>query len=166
MAVGEGVVAVGGYGSTSPFRSSRDWVVNTYDERSGRLLWSDHLGDPKFIDEGNGGMVVAGGRAIAFGITSDPSGTVQWMVRSYDARRGQVLWQDRVVQGNLKSGPFGIVIGLAASGGRVTAVGAIDVPYANFTGFEWIVRTYAVGNAEDKDDAQAERSESGDQDRR
>ena len=157
LAMQEGVVVAAGYGSTKVFgtepypKASRDWVVNGYDAKSGRLLWSDVYGAPDDIDEANGGVVIAQGQAIAWGftVTIDAAGNKlqQPLLRSYDVHTGRIQWQDLIPRTGF---PFGVTITLATDGERVTAASYVKgtrppgaTPPDSF-GVNLLVRTYDV----------------------
>jgi len=152
-------VVVAGYGShvpVPPRRSvlnERDWVVNTYDARAGTLLWSDVLDVAHFPDEAVGGVAIHGGQAFAYGlVTRAPfvSAARDLLVRAYDLKSGQLLWQDQVDKGGFEI-PWGTWFrGLAVDDGRLTILGStlFSLPDHSLTS-DWIVRTYDTSRTRD-----------------
>lgn len=149
-------VVVAGYGSRVPVppagdvQNERDWVVNTYDARSGTLLWSDVHDVGRFPDEAVGGIAIQGGQAFAYGlVTRAPfvSAARDLLLRAYDLDSGRVLWQDEVDKGGFEI-PWGTWFsGLAVDKGRMTILGStrFSLPDRSLTS-DWIVRTYSTSS--------------------
>jgi glucose dehydrogenase len=141
-AAGRRVFAVGGAVTGT---ADGDWLVRAYDAKRGLLLWEDRFGAGRFdralgVATARARVFVAGRVRIAPttpGVLSLPA------VRAYDARTGQVLWQD-----------FGIVPGfdtisaqlnsIAVSGRTVIATGSLfaitGIPPRSHT--DWLIRAY------------------------
>jgi glucose dehydrogenase len=140
-------VVVAGYGSHADSFVARDWVVNAYDAKSGRTLWSD-VEDNGGVDEAVGGVAIHDGQAFVSGAVVNASGGLDVQIRAYDVRSGRVRWEDQVA---VASFPPGIWYrGLAVQRDRVTIVGwaqMADDPSIPADGLDTIVRTYDASNA-------------------
>ena len=130
----------------------QQWVVRTYDTKTGALLWQDRFDN----GGGNNGVnaitvkdrwVFASGGARA--PCDDPPGSqdclgsgFEWVVRAYDAKTGTLLWSD--VSG--LGGTFSVANGIVAGGKRVFAAGFAencpDFPACGLAPADWLVRAY------------------------
>lgn len=144
-----GFTAAPGSNCTNPFTTGGncDFTLRAYDIRTGGILWQ------RFFDLAGGfdlagpidakdGRVVAAGRGQVNSVfpTNVFSGPyMDWLVRTYDARTGALLWKD---QFDYASG-HDRVAWVAIQGRRVVAVGRSA---NNSTGDpqseDWLVRTY------------------------
>jgi hypothetical protein len=159
-------LVVAGYGSHGPdvvSRESRDWVVNTYDAKTGELLWSDVLDLAGRLDEAVGGVTFHRGQIFAYGVVTGVAGGSDLLIRAYDPRSGQVLWQDQVNKSEFDEWPAGIWLkSLAADYGRVTIVGASVIRHSDGRrNYDWIVRTYDAGGGEDDDGDEDDKEDDG-----
>jgi len=122
------VIAVGG---------NRTWMVDAYEAETGELLWRDRFG----AASGNRaiGVVESGGRVFVGGRARPAGATLNWLVRAYDSRTGDVLWEDHT-----PAGDFAQATQLAVEGNRVIAVGYVETnsSTAPFSETDWLVRTY------------------------
>ena len=137
VATDEKHVVAAGYGShAGPNFFSRAWVVNTYDLKTGTLLWSD-VYDTSAADEAVGGLAINKGQVFAYGLAS-PQGQ-RMFLRAYGIEDGRVLWEDA---SDAPGSPWGVqVIGLAEDQGLVTIVGSIRGVNSSY----WYVGTYDSG---------------------
>jgi hypothetical protein len=132
----------------------RDWVVNTYNAKTGDLLWSDVLDLAGALDEAVGGVAIFGRQVYVLGVvTRAPASALasqDMLVRAYDSKTGRLLWQDEVDKGGSEF-PWGTWFkGIAAESGRLTIVGTsvFRLPDRSLSA-DWIVRTYDGLGADD-----------------
>lgn len=123
LAVGGGLVFLGGFGTTSESGGfDQDWVVRAHDAATGALVWQDRLlkGDSAAYS-----MTYAEGRLFVGG-GSDNAEFEFAVVRAYDAPTGRVLWEQRT------PGALGFnqtwTRSITAHGGRVFAGQIVRVP--------------------------------------
>jgi PQQ-like domain len=108
------------------------FLVQAYDSATGILRWEDQFpGSNPFVQRclcHARDLVTQNHRVFAVGIgafNAGPLGT--WVVRSYDARNGDILFDDEFQPvGGVGSSPFGMTGGLAVAvdGGRAFVAGA------------------------------------------
>lgn len=128
------VIAVGGNGT---------WLVSAYEAETGAAIWQDRFGagsGNRAIDvaEGNG-RIYAGGRA------RPPGAGLNWLVRTYDATTGAVLWQDHT-----PAGDFAQANSIAVEGNRLIAAGTVrtTTPALPFSNTDWLIRAYNAKTGE------------------
>ena len=163
LAMRDGIVVAGGYGSHLPYgsepypKASRDWVVRAYAAADGRLLWSDVRGATDDIDEANGGVVIAQGQAVVlgFGAFDDTSGNTHTLVRSYDLRTGALVWEDLEPRVGFA---YGVTKTLAGTNGRVAAVSRVQgqrpagLPRPDSLGVDMLLRIYDLHKGRGSDE--------------
>jgi hypothetical protein len=141
---GSGVFAAG-QGSTST--GEQEWVIRTYDKKTGELLWHDQFDKGGALSQADA-IAVKGPTVLAAGsglTCDDPpdcdSGRTEWVVRAYHARTGQLLWDEQFDAG----GGHNKAEAIAVKGSRVFAAG-----FGSNTASqdEWLVRAYAVKTGE------------------
>jgi hypothetical protein len=136
-------VVVGGYGTTRGRGFyALDWVVNSYDAKTGRLLWSDVLNYGGKGDEAVGGIAIHEGQAFVSGGIMRSTGHLDVLLRVYDLAHGGVLWEDDIQELEFPPGIW--YRGLALDDGRVTVVGWSVTGFRDDGGFELdtTLRTY------------------------
>ena len=106
----------------------------------GELLWDDQF-DKGAGDNEAFAIAVQGGRVYAAGRGETAGGDDEWVVRAYDARTGELLWDDLFDKG----GPTNVPIAIAAQGGIVYAAGSGTT---NTLAFVWVVRAYDAQTGE------------------
>jgi outer membrane protein assembly factor BamB len=114
MAVAQDRVFVAG--STSDVL---DLLVRAHDARTGDPLWDDRFDLAAGRDQALG-ITAAGGRVFASGIATNAADISVPVIRTYDGRTGEVLWQD------LAAAPQGLFDSAAVEGHRVFAIGVIS----------------------------------------
>ncbi len=111
-----------------------DWFVRAYDRQTGAILWSDQYNLTNGNDRAN---AIAAGRTtfVTAGHVRNAAGDDDWAVRAYDARTGQLLWQDQYdpAAGDDDAAAVTILANKAIAVGHVTT-GAGDT--------DWFVRAY------------------------
>ncbi len=131
VAADHGRVFVAGWTGFPRPGDARDFLVRSYDARTGELLWQDQVnrGSSDFaagvVTEGK--QVFVSGRAGSFS-------NQDWLVRAYDGESGTLLWEDRFDRSGGADGPRPDA--LAVSEGRLFVVGMAD----NFD--VWVLRAY------------------------
>lgn len=110
LALSNGVVVAGGGRELAG--PAMEGVVRAYDQRTGTLLWSRHVGNGDYTE-----VAAVGGVAIAATTRSAPRAI---LVQAYDLVTGGLLW-DETLGGDLEIPTFG---GLAAAGRAVALVGS------------------------------------------
>jgi len=124
---------VGGWIRWEPGSFNQEaFLVRAYDSATGVLRWEDQYpGARPFVNRclcHGRDLITQGHRVFAVGIgafNAGPLGT--WVVRSYDAREGDLLWQDEFQPvGGVGGSPYGEAGGLAVAvdGGRAFVAGA------------------------------------------
>lgn len=124
-------VFVGGRAENSS--GAYDWVVRTYDTSTGDLVWQDRF-DVDDKEEEARSITALGDRIFVSGGGPNPLTTGDWLVRAYDARTGEVLWEDQL---GTAGGNFS-ALSIAARGDKVFAAGIGKTLMEN----DWIVRAY------------------------
>jgi hypothetical protein len=115
-----------------------DFIVQSYDVRSGAPVWSDRIEVGARISQGID-LAAAGGQLFAAAaVDCNPETFVECklLVRAYDARSGRLLWQDL----NMSPGNDWVVEALAAGAGRVYVGGGRMINEAY--DYEAAVRAY------------------------
>lgn len=121
FAVGRGTNAGGNY----------DVVVRAYWAWGGWLFWMDQYDLAGGFDDAlgvatQGGVVAVAGRAMP------APGTLNFLVRAYDAWSGALLWMDQIKHGDASA--------IVMSGNRVFAAGSVAKTPASY--FDGLVRAY------------------------
>jgi outer membrane protein assembly factor BamB len=103
ITVANGKVIAAGWGpwDGNP-RNNADVLVRAYDPRTGDLLWADRWDESGFADEATGiaaagDVVLVAGRGKLVGRLAGES--IHFIVRAYDVRTGEPLWQDSLNRG-------------------------------------------------------------------
>jgi hypothetical protein len=124
-------VFVGGRAENSSGRS--EWLMRTYYTSTGDLVWQDRFGI-NGQDQAALSITVLGARIFVSGGSPNPLTTGDWLVRAYDARTGEVLWEDRL---GTAGGNFS-ALSITARHDKVFAAGIGKTLTEN----DWIVRAY------------------------
>jgi PQQ-like domain len=117
------------------------FLVRSYDSETGVLRWEDQYPSPRHCLCHARDLVVAGGSVFAIGQAAPVSGVGTWIVRTYDARDGDLLWAEEFAPVGGVGPAFGAQGALAAAvgGGRLyvagTGINAAD-------NADFIVRAY------------------------
>ncbi len=87
-----------------------EFVVRSYNSKTGELLWSD-----EFDNDGKGGLgandiAVIGNRVIAVGSVFTNTGNLAFLVRAYDAKTGELVWENQEPNNPLVNTPFTVTI--------------------------------------------------------
>ena len=126
-----------------------NWFVRAYDAESGAVLWDDHEAAGSFAQVQ--AVAVEGDRLIAVGrvqtnLPAAPFTDMDWLIRTYDTKSGQRLWEDRVDTGGIDfiASPFDVAVRdgrafVAGTGGRNCGVRTTAPDNCDF-----IVRAYAM----------------------
>jgi hypothetical protein len=130
-------VFVGGRAENSSGRS--EWLMRTYDTSTGDLIWQDRFGI-NGKDQAALSITVLGARIFVSGGSPDPLTTGDWLVRAYDARTGEVFWEDRLgtAEGNFSA------LSITARRDKVFAAGIGKTLAEN----DWIVRAYDASSGD------------------
>lgn len=124
-------VAVGGNrafvsGAVRTPGAPADWFVNAYDIRTGAVIWIDRFDRAGQFDNAFA-VAVDGGQVFVAGETAPAAGDEDdFTVRAYDARNGELLWQDIFDFGGFDEA-FDVAVGsgiVVAVGGGVSAAGS------------------------------------------
>ena len=76
--------------------SDYDWLIRAYDAKTGALLWQNEFDGA----EGNDGVIELAVRrraVIVAGYSTNavsPTSSTDWLVRAYDIKTGDLLWED------------------------------------------------------------------------
>jgi len=94
LAASSAGVFVAGSGTNAAAHS--DFLIRAYRPRDGKVLWSDQV---EVAPQGDWlvptGVATLGNRVVVSSATNDASTSLDWLVRTYKAREGGLLWQDR-----------------------------------------------------------------------
>jgi hypothetical protein len=85
------VVAVG---SAQNEDGNTDFLVRTYNAKTGALLWTDRIDIAQASDTATA-VVLDGDRVIVGGTGTDASGSNRVLLRAYVAKSGELAWEDR-----------------------------------------------------------------------
>jgi hypothetical protein len=129
----DSVFAAGFTRSASGF--GRDFVIRSYDARTGALEWQDQV--DKGSDEFASGVVTDKQRVFVSGTTFIAGHDYDWLLRAYDARSGDLLWEN-VFDLNGRS-DFSRGTALAVGNGIVFLGGYGTKADGNA---DWLVRAY------------------------
>jgi outer membrane protein assembly factor BamB len=144
-----GLTAAPGGNCTNPFTSGGncDFTLRACDIRTGGILWQKMFDLAGGFDAA-GPIAVKDGKVVAarrgqvnnvFPTDTLAGPLIDWLVRTYDARTGALLWQDRFDHAN----GHDRVVGVAIQGRRVVAVGrSASKPSGLRQDEDWLVRTY------------------------
>jgi hypothetical protein len=117
VAAGNGrVFAVGSAGEAA---GNTDFVVRAYDAKTGRLLWTDRV-DLGESSDGATAVVLDGDRVIVAGTGVDGTGANRLLLRAYDAKTGELEWEDRPTLATFN--------GLAVAGRHAVVAGTVIGP--------------------------------------
>lgn len=111
-----------------------DFLVRAYDAATGTLLWEDQLDLAELHDEARG-IAVDQGRVFVAGIATGADKNTDFLVRTYEAATGALLWQDQFDP----AGRDDEANTLTVAGERVFVVGRAGKEVGNS---DWLVRTY------------------------
>jgi len=112
-------------------------VVRAFDSKTGALLWEDLTLDPGFS---NWGIKIAtrGEQAFAVGFRKD-----DWFVRSYNAKNGDVLWEQTYhLEPTSLPGTFDGAWLVGTDDQRVVVAGYGSHDGINFISRAWVVNAY------------------------
>jgi hypothetical protein len=119
-----------------------DFIVRTYELRSGRLLWEDQHDRGDFdqavsitANDGRVSVVGQGGEGC-----NPQVDDCDMLIRVYEANSGQVLWEDQVDS----IGTEDAAVAVAVAGGKVFAGGYFLEP--DDVHFDVVVRAYAAAS--------------------
>jgi outer membrane protein assembly factor BamB len=118
LAVGEGQVFAAGSGQSAA--GNEDFLVRTYDAKSGTLLWEDQVDKAGGFD-GVNAIAVERGRLFAAGFVTNAAGNFDVLIRAYDAKSGALLWEDQVD----KAGSDDAALALTVREGQVFIAGFV-----------------------------------------
>jgi glucose dehydrogenase len=123
-------------GQTRNAAGNTDMLVQAYDIWTGARLWTDIFDNANGADFAN--AVAAGGRHKVFvaGRVTDEDGNIDFVVRAYESRTGDLLWRDQFDIGRIDEARD-----LAVEQGRVFAVGFVEDEADNF---DFVVRAYSL----------------------
>ena len=122
-----------------------EYLVQAIEAHTGRLLWEDRVNNGAVFD-GADGIAVEGGRVFAQGeggprclARPSPPSDCDVLIRSYDARSGALLWEQ-------KAGTVGIDDGtppqtILARAGMVFGASTANIPTDGPKG-DWLVQIY------------------------
>jgi PQQ-like domain len=120
--------------------TGEDFLVRAYDANSGALLWEDVFSEGTF-DEAIA-IAAGGGRVYVAGVTlAGFFGPNEWVVRTYDAPTGRLLWQDHLSLGGKSSQPFSVL----QDNNQVFVVGQVENIAGNM---DFLVRAYDPRNGQ------------------
>jgi hypothetical protein len=141
------VVGEGGAACSFDLTSDCDWLIRTYDQDTGALLWQKEVDFGHQDDQPNVVLACADHVAVAGLAGTDtlaPYG--DWLVQVYNTRNGALRWQDRLPT----PGTFAFPVALAAAGNRLFVSGStLDLAGGTQVG-DYIVRSYQLGNDDDE----------------
>jgi hypothetical protein len=112
VAAGNGRVVV--VGSVQNAAGNSDFLVRTYDAKTGKLLWKD-LVDVAGGDDAATAVVLDGDLVVVVGRGVDATGGHRLLLRAYNGKSGKLAWEDR--------SPLASVDGLTMAGAHVVVVG-------------------------------------------
>jgi glucose dehydrogenase len=98
-----------------------DFFLRAYNARTGAVLWEERLdlgGGPDLART----VAARGGRVFAAGRGTNAAGNLDFLVRAYDARTGELLWHDQADG----AGGDDAATALAVKGGHVFAAGPVS----------------------------------------
>jgi TolB-like protein len=123
-------------GTTETTEGGFAFTVRVYDARNGSLLWQDNYDREGNLSDWVTSMVTSGDRLFVAGATETTEGGLAMTVRAYNARNGQLLWDDNYDrEGTGWDGAFNV----AVHGDNVFAVGATETEAG---GSGYTVRAY------------------------
>ena len=93
IAAGGGQVFAGGVVTNAA--GDGDWLVRAYEAKTGILLWQDQFDKAGGTDEVLS-IAVREGRVFTAGCARNAAGNFDYIVRTYDAKNGTLLWQDQL----------------------------------------------------------------------
>jgi glucose dehydrogenase len=122
----------------------RHFTVRTYDAGTGAVLWQDQVPTGNrgffFVTDVAWQVAARGRRVVAVGSVGDGSDNMRFVVRTYQAETGVLLWSDVVDSGAGNDAAFGVAIsdhGVFVAGSGGSACSSIAASNCN-----WIVRAY------------------------
>ena len=135
-------VFVAGYVATP---TGRDFLLRVLDEDTGELRWQDQVN--RGGDEFASGVVTDHHRLFVSGTTFTPGTGYDWILRAYDTRTHDLLWED--VFDLAGRADFARGTALAAGGGMVFLGGYGTNPQdqGDFN-TDWVVRAYDASSGE------------------
>ena len=96
---GSKILLVAGVGESAPGSGTDTWIVRAYDaKKDGNLLW-DVASTNADGEVTIGGVSASGNRLIVAGSRETAGGQHHLLVRAYDTRSGELLWDDEVDTG-------------------------------------------------------------------
>jgi outer membrane protein assembly factor BamB len=117
VAAGQGrVVAVGAAQNAA---GNSDFLVRVYEAKGGTLIWKDRV-DVGGANDTATAVVLDGDHVVVAGTSVDPAGNSRLLLRTYLAKTGTLVWEDRSV--------LLILNGLDVSGSRVLITGTTTTP--------------------------------------
>lgn len=123
-----------------------DWLIRTYNQETGALLWEKQVDRTHHDDQPNVVLACANRVVVAGGAGTDSDEPFSdWWVQVYTAERGTLVWE------NLLPTPatFAFPVGLAVTGNRLFVTGStLDLAGGTQNG-DYIVRAYQFGSEED-----------------
>jgi len=115
--------------------TGEDFLVRAYDANSGALLWEDLFSAGTF--DAALAIATGGSRVYVAGVTlPDFFGPNEWVVRTYDAQTGALIWQDHLNLGGRSSQPFSI----QQNNDQLLVVGQVENTAGNV---DFLVRAYS-----------------------
>ncbi len=132
-ASGNRVFAVGSRETAS---GGDNWLVRVYDARKGTLFWDDEvdLGDDKA--QAND-VFLKGRHGFVVGSTTEAStGLTRWLIRYYDAKAGNLFWEDYPTDAISHAGG---ATHLAVKGSTLIVGGVAEDGSGNQ---DWLIRSY------------------------
>jgi hypothetical protein len=140
------VVGQGGPQCSFDTTSDCDWLIRTYDQDTGALLWEKRV-DTNHQDDNANVVLACGDRVVvAGGAGTDTNAPYSdWLVQVLDAKNGALVWE------NLLPTPrtFAVPFGLAVADNRLFVTGATSDIAGGTQNGDFIVRAHRFGVEED-----------------
>lgn len=125
-------------GQTTGENNQQDWLTRAYDAKTGNLLWEDQFDFAGQDDEANS-VFALGKRVFVCGrVDTDTVTGTDWLVRAYDGKTGNFLWQD---QADHREG-FDEAVTLGGKGSRLVVGGRANNAFSENSGRDWLIRGY------------------------
>ena len=137
-AQGNRVFAAGGGLQTQG--STSEWVVRAYEASTGALLWADQFDKGGTLNAAQS-ITAQFNRVFAAGFVQTGEGEYEWVVRAYEAKTGEILWDDQGTEcGPIDNTFYLCAIGISGERNRVFAAGGLN----EGGGTDWAVRAYSA----------------------
>ncbi len=131
-------------GVTTDASIVRHFTVRTYDAGTGAVLWQHRVpvGNQGFffVTDVAWQVAVRGRRVVAVGSVGDGSDNIRFVVRTYQAETGVLLWSDSLDSGGGSDVAFGVAI--SDHGVFVAGSGGSECSSFVASNCNWLVRAY------------------------